>query len=148
MLSLLAARSLLQIDAAYASAFILDEMMRRDDWPLAKVAAMLGEVPAEVLAPPLLNALRAAAPQSAPRLLSLLYNKQLGDTWPVLAPLLDAGRAPEVIAAALKACSDPRALGAVRLLATHEQWIVRARAAAARWRGHQPPLLENVRRGV
>ena len=131
MISLLAARSLLQMDAAYAIALILAEVTRREDWPLAKVAAMLGAVPLEVLATPMLNALRAAPPQTTPRLLSLLDNKQLPDAWPMLAPLLDGERPPEVIAAALKACNDPRALEAVRLLATHEQWIVRAHAASA-----------------
>lgn len=131
MRSVLAARSLLQIDAARAAPLILDAMLRRDDWQLAKVAAMLGEVPAEILAPPLLNALKAVKPKNAPRLLLLLGAAHLGDTWPVLAPLLRAEQPAEVIVAALKACNDPRAINAIRLRATHDEWMVRAQAAAA-----------------
>jgi len=110
---------------------MLDELIRRDDWPLVKVAAMLGEVPQEVLAPALSNALRVVTPQGAPRLLNLLEIAPLGDTWPAVGPLLRADHPVEVIVAALKACSDPRALDAVRSLAAHPQWIVRVQAAAA-----------------
>ncbi len=130
MVSLLAMRSLLQIDAGLALPLMLDELSRRDDWPLKKVADTLGEIPAEVLAAPLLQALHAVSPDNAPRLLSLLETTNLGDTWPVLAPLLGENHPPEVLAAALKACRDPRALAAARSLTTHEQWIVRAQAAA------------------
>jgi HEAT repeat protein len=131
VLSLLAARSLLQIDAGRAMPIMLDELIRRDDWPLVKVAAMLGEAPQEVLAPALSDALRTVTPQGAPRLLNLLEIAPLGDTWPAVGPLLRADHPVEVIVAALKACSDPRALDAVRSLAAHPQWIVRVQAAAA-----------------
>lgn len=130
MVSLLAARSLSQIDAGRALPHVLDELVRRDDWPLMKAVAMLAEIPAAVLGPPLLQALGAVTPQNAPRLLRLLDVAEIGDTWPVLAPLLDAGCQPtEVLAAALKACRDPRAIEAARLLASHGEWIVRAQAA-------------------
>jgi HEAT repeat protein len=131
VLSLLAARSLLQIDAGRAVPIMLGELIRRDDWPLVKVATMLREVPPEVLAPALTDALHAVTPQNAPRLLSLLETVPLGDTWPAVAPLLCADQPTEVIVAALKAGNDPRAIDAVRSLATHPQWIVRAQAAAA-----------------
>ncbi|MCK9381349.1 MAG: HEAT repeat domain-containing protein [Sulfuritalea sp.] len=131
VLSLLAARSLLQINPAHAVPILLDGLIRREDWPLVKVAAMLGEVPPEVLSPAMMIALHAVTPQGAPRLLSLLETAHLGDTWPIVAPLLRADQPTEVIVAALKACSDPRAVDPVRSLATHPQWIVRAQAAAA-----------------
>ena len=130
MLSLLAARSLLQLDAARAVPLLLGQLIGRDDWPLGKVADTLREVAPEVLAPSLLDALRGVTPLDAPRLLKLLEVVQLGDIWPVLAPLLEADQAPEVLAAALKACTDPRAIDAVRSLALHGQWIVRSQAAA------------------
>lgn len=130
MLSLLAARSLLQLDAARALPLLLGELVRREDWPLGRVADALREIKAEVLAPPLLEALRRVTPANAPRLLKLLEVVQVGDTWPLLAPLLEETQAAEVLTAALKACRDPRALGRARALTRHDQWIVRAQAAA------------------
>lgn len=139
MLSLLAARSLLQIDASRGIRTILDELVRRDDWPLRSVAAMLAELPRDVLAAPLIDAVKDSPASSTSRLLRLLSTLNLGDTWDVLAPLLGNDKPVEILVAALKACSDPRALAAVRHLAGHEQWIVRAQAAAALGRlGNEP----------
>lgn len=131
MLSLLATRSLLQIDAARAVPIMLAQLARRDDWPLAKLVPMLGEVPAEALAAPLLLELKTVTAANAPRLLALLDTANLGDTWPVVAPLLRADQPAPVIAAALGACKDSRAINAVRLRAGHDDWSVRAQAAAA-----------------
>lgn len=129
MASLLAARSLLQIDAARAVPIMLEAFSHRNDWPMTKVAAMLGEVPAEVLSPPLLAKLQAAAAEEKPSLLSLLETTNHGDVWALLAPLLEQDQPAEVLVAALKACQDPRSLDATRLLTTHAKWIVRAQAA-------------------
>lgn len=131
MLSLLAARSLLQIDAARAMPFVLAGIIRRDDWPLTKLVTVLGEVPADVLAPPLLTALEELAPEHAPRLLGLLDTAHPDDIWPVLAPFLQADQPAATIAAALKACRDPRGLDAIRALTAHPAWIVRVHAATA-----------------
>lgn len=128
-LALLATRSLLQIDPARGVPILLDELIRRDDWPIRKVAAMLAEVPPEALAPPLLRVLHEAALPQVPRLLSLIELAQPGDVWPTLAPLLEAHQPVDILVAALKACRDPRALGAARLFSTHAQWAVRAQAA-------------------
>lgn len=129
ILSLLAARSLLQIGEAQAPAIVLAEVARRDDWSLAKVASMLREVTPTELATPLTAVIRTAPPSALPRLLRLLENAQLDDTWSILEPLLRINQPAEVIASALRSCNDPRSLETVRLLTTHDQWIVRARAA-------------------
>jgi len=131
ILSLLAARSLLQIDAARALPQVLDELVRREDWPSAKIAAMLAEAPEGSVAGPLLQALRAVTPANAQRLLGLLDAVQINNAWPVLAPLLDGEQPVEMLTAALKVCRDPRALESVRRLAAHAQWVVRAQAATA-----------------
>lgn len=130
MLSLLAARSLMQIDPVRAAPLALAELSRREDWPSAKVAAMLGAAPAEAVAPALMAALQTASAQGAPRLLAMLDTVNLGDTWPLLAPMLAPTQPPETLVAALKVCHDPRALDGVRGFTVHEQWEVRAKAAA------------------
>lgn len=131
VLSLLAARSLLQIDPRDTAAAVLAAIGRRGDWSLARVAAMLGEVDAALLGPRLLEALAVADAESVPRLLALLDTVNVGDRWPVLEPLLYPGQPVDTLAAALKVAGDPRALGAARALAAHAAWPVRAQAAAA-----------------
>lgn len=130
LLSLLAIRSLVQIDPRRGVPLLLERLGRRGEWPLIRVAAMLEEVPPEVLAPSLLAGLGTAPPAGAARLISLINVAHVGDTWPVLAPFLGSRQPTDVLAAALKACQDPRALEAVRSLAVHGEWIVRAQAAA------------------
>ncbi|HLA35292.1 MAG TPA: HEAT repeat domain-containing protein [Rhodocyclaceae bacterium] len=130
MLSLLAVRSLLQIDPRRGVPIVLRRLEQRDDWPLIKVAAMLREVPADILATHLSTALSTVSPSAAPRLIGLVNVSHIGDTWPMLSPFLATGQPSETMAAALKMCHDPRALDAVRMLAAHEDWVVRAQAAA------------------
>lgn len=131
VLSLLAARSLLQIDPAHSLPALLRSLPQRNDWPRAKVAAMIGEISAEILAPALFLALAASTPRDAAHLLNLIETSHLGDTWSVLERLLSVEQPPDVLAAALKASRDPRALPAARQLAAHDQWVVRAQAATA-----------------
>lgn len=130
-LSMLAARALLQIDARAGLPIVIGQIVRRDDWPAVRLAAMLDEVPSAQLSEELLRTLREVGVDAAPRLLPLLDDSASAKVWPVLAPLLRAERPPAILVAALKACSDPRAIVAVRYLAGHGEWIVRAQAAAA-----------------
>lgn len=129
MLSLLAARSLLQIDASRASPIVVGELIRRDDWQLVKVRTMISEAPPNAIASHLMEALASATPENIPRLLSLTLN--VGDAWAVVESMLSTESSSELLIAALKACNDSRALEPVRQLALHTDWIVRAQAAMA-----------------
>lgn len=131
VLSLLAARSLLQIDAPRAAAPVMAAIARREDWSRARVAAMLGEARDASLAPALLTALAMSGEAEATRLLPLLDVIPTADRWPALAPRLAADLPVDTLVAALKAVADPRALAAVRRLAGHAAWQVRAQAATA-----------------
>lgn len=129
ILSLLAARSLLQIDFRHAGPPVLAAVARRNDWPFAKISAMLREIPTNYLAVFVVDALRQAAPPSLPRLIGLLDGTHWGDVANVIQPYLETDQPTDVIAAALRVCRHPHTLDAVRRLATHEHWVVRARAA-------------------
>jgi hypothetical protein len=140
VLSLLAARSLLQIDAERAAAPVMAAIARRDDWSRARVATMLGDARDAALGPALLAALAASTAAEATRLLPLLDVVPTADRWPLLAPRL-AADSPDTLVAALKVVADPRALADVRRLAGHAAWAVRAQAAAALARvGNQDDL--------
>lgn len=128
-LSLLAARSLLQIDRERAAPVVMPMIGRREDWSSSRLAAMFGEGQAEDLAPHLLRALQGASAKAARPLLALLDVVHAGDRWPVLAPFLGNGQAPDTVVAALRVCNDPRALAAVRGHCVHADWSVRAQAA-------------------
>jgi hypothetical protein len=131
VLSLLAARSLLQLDPARAAMPVLASVARRDDWSRASVATMLGDTRDPVLGPTLLAELGKSGDAEAPRLLPLLAVVPTADRWPVLAPRLAEDRPSETLVAALKVVADPRALNHVRRLAGHPAWPVRALAATA-----------------
>lgn len=128
-LSLLAVRALLQIDAARGLPLLFEALDHRDDWPVRKVAAMLGEAPQGLLGNALVSAIGSAGEGGLPRLLALAALVPAGDLLPVLAPLLTSQCPEDIVIAALKASSDPRVLDAVRTLATDDRWTVRAQAA-------------------
>lgn len=129
MLSLLAARSLLQIDAERAIHQVLGALCSRDDWPLAKTTAMLREAPESAIAPPLLAALAQARADNAERLLA--FCAPIEGHWKHLQSLLQPQSHPTVLCAALRACRDPRLLDSVRALQPHPDWAVRAQLASA-----------------
>ena len=131
VLSLLAARSLLQIDAGRAAAPVMAVIAQREDWSRARIAGMLGEVREAALGAALLAGLVAGADAEARRLLPLLDVVPTADRWPALSPRLAAGTPIDTLVAALRAVADPRALADVRRLAGHADWPVRAQAATA-----------------
>ncbi|MDA8254494.1 MAG: HEAT repeat domain-containing protein [Betaproteobacteria bacterium] len=129
VLSLLAARSLLQIDPAGSAATVLAVVARRVDWSTARVVAMFDEVRDASHGAVLLAALAGSRDADATRLLPLLDAVQTADAWPILAAILKDGKPADTLIAALKAVVDPRALAATRRLAVHAAWPVRAQAA-------------------
>ena len=129
LLSLVAAHALLQIDPVRALPGVFEQVRKHNDWPLAKVASMLTEVRSPAVSDTLKNTLALASPVATPRLLMLLTITQVDDPWLLLEPFLRPDQPVPVLAAALKVCRDPRALPAVRALARHENWIVRAQAS-------------------
>jgi HEAT repeat protein len=131
ILSLAAARSLLHINPVRSLPHFMKSLSERTDWPRVRIAAIVEEIPPDLLAPPLRLMLRKVDAGNASRLLWLLDIVRIGDTWPLLAPLLQAGSPPPVLVAALKVCNDPRGLEDVRLATAHAEWVVRAQAASA-----------------
>ncbi|MEY4592753.1 MAG: hypothetical protein RIR18_1648, partial [Pseudomonadota bacterium] len=130
VLSLLAVRSLLQIDPKRAAPILMYEMTFREDWPIRNVVAALSEIDTAALAPDILSSLRMAREESLPRLLRVAEMIDSDDLWTLLIGLLDAHQPSEILIAALKATRDPRNLDMVRALVAHPDWPVRAQVAA------------------
>ena len=138
MLSLLAGRAMLRINPEWAAPLLLAELSHRDDWPMTRIGGIFGEAPVAAVEPHLREALRLSSPTGISRILSLLSLIHVKESWLLLEPLLEPHQSPNLLAAALRATHEPRARASVLLLVSHEDWVVRAQAAAALGRIGQP----------
>lgn len=133
MLSLAAVRALLDIDAAATLAWLVTVMAAREDWPLARIVAMLKEAgPGRVTLPLVAAAEAAARAEGGSRqIVRLLRMMEVAHTERISATVSRIVREttdPEVIAAGLRLIQDPRDLELVRSHTGHESWFVRAGA--------------------
>lgn len=135
--SLLAAQAALRIDARQCLPRIIAEAARRTDWPIARIAGMLGEADAEQVGPYLAAALQSelAGRRGGPgvaRLLRLHRTAYASSVEPIIVEILSQTRAdPENLVAAIGAVWDPMQIAWLRRHAAHPEWIVRAAAARA-----------------
>jgi len=133
MLSLAAARALLDIDASATLAWLVTVMAAREDWPLARVVSILKEVGPDRVTPPLIAAAEAAVRsegggREAARLLCMMEVAHTESVAPVAGRIAREVDNPALIAAALQLVQDPRDLDIVRKHAGHDSWQVRANA--------------------
>ncbi len=133
MLSLQAARALLDIDASSTLAWLVTVMAARDDWPLSRVVSMLREVGPDLVTLPLISAAEAAVraeggEAQVTRLLRMMEVAHTERVAPVAGKIAREARSPELIASALRLVQDPRDLDIVRDHDAHEAWFVCASA--------------------
>jgi HEAT repeat protein len=133
ILSLAAARALLDIDAAATLAWLVTVMAAREDWPLARIVAMLKEAGPDRVTLPLVAAAEAAAEvesggRQAVRLLRMMDVAHTGRIRGTVSRIFRKTKEPEVLAACLRLIQDPRDLELVRSHLRHESWFVRASA--------------------
>ncbi|MFN7087510.1 MAG: HEAT repeat domain-containing protein [Burkholderiales bacterium] len=135
LLSLAAMRALLKIDAATTLTWLAALIGKREDWPLAKVAAILEEIGPDRITLPLISAAETAAAQNATaeliRLLRLLEVAHAERVVPAVRRILQGASDERVIAACLRLMNDPRDIGLARRYTAHPSWIVRLGATRA-----------------
>ena len=136
LISLTAAHALVRISPAASAHELLSAAARRDDWPLASIAAILKELDPSRLAPVLAMLIRRelAIPEPGPgvaRLLRLHEAAQPESLRGAVLEVLAGTRDPETLAAALGALWHPDDKVHARLLAKHPEWLVRVAAARA-----------------
>lgn len=131
MVSLGAARALLQIDPAGESPRVLDEFLRRPDWPAARVGTLLREAGAQAVAGPLAQRLLDGDTTSQQRLLPLLRFAETPHGAGVLTQIVQRSDDPQVLSIALRQLHGPHAIDRVRELAGHPDALVRSAAAQA-----------------
>ena len=136
LISLTAAHALVRIAPAASAHEILTVAARRDDWPLASIAAILKELDPSRLAPVLAMLIRRelAIPGQGPGVARLLRLHEAAQPESLRGAILDvlAGTDDsEALAAALGALWHPDDKLHARRLARHPMWLVRVAAARA-----------------
>jgi HEAT repeat protein len=131
LLSITAARALVEINPEAAIPRLLPLIVERADWPPARVAGILREAGPAHVSQPLAAAIRDAAPENAATLLRFSDVMRPEDSLPLVRDLLAESRNEYLLAAALRAVRDPRALPQVRALTRHPRWHLRMLAAVA-----------------
>ncbi len=126
MLSLAAARALLQINAEAALPILLPLMASRSDWPVTRVANLLKEAGADVISQPL-----AHAAETTPRLIRYLEVAHRDVVVTTVRRLLATTQDEHVLQACLPLINDPADVTIVRACLSHPQWLVRVEAVAA-----------------
>jgi len=131
VLSLAAARALVEIDPRRAVRPVMAQVLRRSDWPPGKVAVILEEADPQRIAHILTRALERAPSAHRPRLLRYLSLVRTREAQDALARFLERGDDPRLIALALQELQDPRHRRLVYRFADHPDWYVRVQVANA-----------------
>ena len=138
LLSLLAASALVQIDADRALPVVIPQMAEREDWPPARVATILRRAGPDAVSGPLADAILAATPEKANRLLGYLDTCHLAVADELTHRLLKYSDDDYIITALLRTLDNPRELPIVRKLIGHERWHIRMLSAVALGRIGEP----------
>jgi hypothetical protein len=149
LLSLLSARALIQIDQERALPLVLAELVRREDWPEARVAVLLRSVlTAELATPPLFEALQNSTDPGAIKLLPYVEHMYNEERNRILRILLERSRSDRLTSRILKRIQCSQELALVRQYVSHGRWHLRMQAVAALGRIGQrsdiPLLLERL----
>ncbi|MDH4192280.1 MAG: HEAT repeat domain-containing protein [Betaproteobacteria bacterium] len=131
VLSLAAARSTLAIDTARTAARVVQHAIAREDWPGARVLAILQDSAHEAVGHAVLVAFETVTRDRLVRLLSFARVVPAEKLWPVLHRLLETADMPEILSRTLRLVADPREAPRVRALLHHPEWIVRLAAVQA-----------------
>jgi hypothetical protein len=133
LLSLAAAQALARIDREAAVPIIVPLIVRRVDWPAAKVASILGEIGPDLVAKPLADAIMEAPAEEMQRLIPYLETCHDAIALPVVHRILNDPPHDKVIGPCLYVIGkfrDKNDLKLVRQYLAHPRWHVRAHAAA------------------
>ena len=136
LLSICAARALLQIDSARACPMLMPALMARGTWSIAKVTAMLSEAGADTVSKPLVAAITAIIKEPGTtfklaRLLHFLDAAHTEQASEAILRVLEVATDDDIVAACLRALRDPRGLEFARAHLAHPTWFVRIQAARA-----------------
>lgn len=129
IVSLCAARALMQIDPTRAVSMFVPQIVRRSDWSQGSVATILQEVGADTVSRELSEATLQANADIAPRLIRFLASVSPEAAAPIIRKTLLSSLDERLISTCLQVMSNPDDLDCVRPLLAHPRWHVRMQAA-------------------
>lgn len=138
IVSLSAARALMQTDPGRAVAMFVPHIVTRNDWSASGVAAILKEAGAAVVSRELCEVALQANADVAPRLIRFLADVSPEDAAPVIRKILRTSTDEHLMSTCLQVMSQADDLSLVRPLLARDRWHVRMHAAAALGRLGQP----------
>jgi len=130
IVSLCAARALMQIDPPSAVSMFVPQIVRRGDWSQGSVSAILQEANSPQMANELSQAALQANAEVAPRLVRFLATVSPQEAAPVIRTILASEADDHLISTCLQVMTNPADLDSVRPLLQHPRWHVRMQAAA------------------
>lgn len=130
IVSLCAARALMQMDQANAVSMFVPQIVRRGDWSQGGIAAILHETATPQMARELSRATLRANADVAPRLVRFLAAVSPEEAAPVIRTILASDADDHLVATCLQVMTNPDDLSCVRPLLQHPRWHVRMQAAA------------------
>lgn len=131
VLSLAAARALMQINPIETIWWLLPLIAERQDWPITRVIRFLKEAGADVVSVPLAYTLLSIEPEYQARLVRFLEVAHNDEVQQSIRYLLETSEDEQVLHHCLQFLNDPEDLLTARKHLTHSQWFVRLQAAVA-----------------
>lgn len=132
ILSLTAARALLQIDSNNGIKTILPEIVRQKEWPSSQVSSILKITDPKLLCDLMGNTIMQANDNDLPHLINLTVgNTQCDTIGMAILEVLKKSSDERVIAACLHSIDDVRGIVYVRKYINHPQGFIRVHAANA-----------------
>jgi HEAT repeat protein len=129
IVSLCAARALMQIDPPRAVSKFVPQIVRRSDWSQGSIASILSEVGADNVTRELSEATLQANAEIAPRLIRFLASVNPDAAAPIIRNTLLSSADERLISTCLQVMSKREDLDCVRPLLAHPRWHVRMQAA-------------------
>lgn len=131
IISLMAARSMIQIDADKALQIIMPTILSRRDWPWANIAHILKMAGSARICKPLSELIQTIPASMQASFLRLYEVMQCEEISPVTKEILEYTEDDKVASVCLHISQDPAILPLVKKYATHDRWHVRMHAATA-----------------
>ena len=139
IMSLCAARALMQIDAAQAVSRFVPQIVHRADWSQGSIATILQEAGHQAqVSQVLTEATLLANAEIAPRLIRFLAGVSPDAAAPIIRKTMETSPDERLVSTCMQVMSNPGDLDCVRPLLTHPRWHVRMQAAVTLGRLGQP----------
>jgi len=146
LLSLVAARALLQIDHEIGLPLLMSSIVARTDWPAEFMKNILRDIPKDFLVATLRQAIEQSPDPITVRLIKFLDICSYDKSAPIVRNLLEQNRDPDVIIACLDHFQDPRDIVHIMKFIGHPAWPVRLEVAKTLGQFGSPRELDDLKR--